>query len=129
CEHKIALSEDLLTEARHEAGIFRLQLERVDICGLARGVVSDLRGLYSNTLMLNAARAPKRIPADPQLIRQVLVNLVTNSIRHAGADAAVTVRITDGEGVVVIAVSDDGAGMDTDQRARLFTRASAEQIG
>src|SRR5690606_14959216 len=65
----------------------------------------------------------------PQLIRQVLVNLVTNSIRHAGADAAVTVRITDGEGVVVIAVSDDGAGMDTDQRARLFTRASAEQIG
>ncbi len=129
CEHMIALSEDLLIEARLEAGIFRLQLERVDIRGLARGVVSDLRGLYSNTLMLNAARAPKRIPADPQLIRQVLVNLVTNSIRHAGADAAVTVRITDGEGVVVIAVSDDGAGMDTDQRARLFTRASAEQIG
>lgn len=128
CEHMIALSEDLLTEARLEAGLFRLQLERVDIRSLARGVVSDLRGLYRNTLMLDAPRAPRRIPADPQLIRQVLVNLVTNAIRHAGSDAAVTVRITDGEDSVVIAVSDDGAGMDSYQRARLFTRDAAQQI-
>jgi signal transduction histidine kinase len=53
----IALSEDLLTEARLEAGLFRLQLERVDIRGLARGVVADLRRLYPRALMFDAPRA------------------------------------------------------------------------
>lgn len=128
CERMVALSEHLLMEARIEAGIFRLHLEGVDVRSLFRRVVSELRLLHSATLLLDCPHAPRRVPADPALLRQVLINLVTNAARYGG-DTVITVRITDGEDCVVVAVSDSGPGMSAAQRARLFTRTLPEGGG
>ena len=69
---------------------------------------------------------PRHVRADREQITQVLVNLVQNAIDAAvskrGAEGAnVLVRVAPGEaGAVVIEVHDDGPGIPTEERARIF---------
>lgn len=61
------------------------------------------------------------IDADETLLRRVLENLVDNAIRHSPEDSAVTITVTDGDGVE-IRVSDEGPGVPADVRERIFDR-------
>src|SRR6185436_16539481 len=58
----------------------------------------------------------------PPLLDVVLDNLVANSIRHAGAGAAVRVRARGLSGAVELEVSDDGAGIDPEHLPHVFER-------
>lgn len=116
------LAEDLLTEARIDAGIFSMHTQTVNIRTVVRKAVQDLRELHPNTIIIDTPGAPPRIPGDPQLIRQALVNLVTNAARHAGGDAEITVRARRADDGVLLSVSDNGSGMSPQQRQTLFAR-------
>ncbi len=58
--------------------------------------------------------------ADPDHVRQILVNLLENASDAAGASGRVRVTVTVGAERVTLAVSDDGPGVDPTVRARLF---------
>lgn len=94
----ITLTADLLADARIDAQLFRLHTTSVDVGRVARAVVRDLRHLYPNQITFSARGAAPRVLGDQELIAQALTNLVTNSARHAGADARIAVRVrrTDG---------------------------------
>lgn len=116
----IGLAQDLLVEARIEAQLFELRLEEVDLRALARGTVRDARQLYPTVIGLESHGPPIRLLADRTLLGQALWNLLNNACRHAGEDATVTVAVTLGENEAIVAVSDDGGGMSTAERAGLF---------
>lgn len=118
----VQLAEDLLADARIDAELFTLHLGSVNVRRLAFDVVSDLRRLNPGRITLSARGAPPRVYADSGLLRQALVNLVTNSLRHAGDDAHVTVSVRTMEDGVLIVVSDDGGGMTGEQKRDLFRR-------
>lgn len=120
-EAVIAMAEDLLTEARLEADLFTLQLEETDLRHLVRHTVRELRRVNHVPISLDSRGAPVTVMVDRRLMRQALWNLVTNAARHADASSPVVVRITPGEESVLVAVSDDGRGMDADERRTLFT--------
>lgn len=121
--HLNALAEDLLAQARIEAGLFEMHLRRVELRSFLRGVVRDLRSAHGDRIALDAPGAPSRVYLDPHLISQLVGNLVTNAIRHNphGLEP-VTVRGLVAEGQVVIAISDAGRGMTEGERAQLFQR-------
>lgn len=50
-------------------------------------------------------------------------NLISNAIRHAPHGTAVTLALTDRDPHVALRVSDDGAGVDAQQRSRIFVRS------
>jgi signal transduction histidine kinase len=50
----------------------------------------------------------------------VLLNLLTNSLRHTPADGSVAVRIQPTDGEVRVTVEDTGAGLDSDAEQRMF---------
>jgi signal transduction histidine kinase len=64
--------------------------------------------------------------ADPVLLRQILIGLLTNAFKHTPAPGAVTLRAHlvngDSEGRVVIEVEDTGAGIRADEQDRVFDR-------
>jgi two-component system phosphate regulon sensor histidine kinase PhoR len=62
------------------------------------------------------------VPLRPRMLRVVLENLVSNSIRYAGAGARCRVSAEARGGEVVITVADDGQGVDDEDLARLFER-------
>lgn len=121
----LALAADLLADARIDAQLFQFRSSTVDMRRLANAVVRDLRKIYPNKITLSARGAAPRIVGDPDLIRQALTNLVTNSARHAGDQARITVSVRPCDEGVLIAVSDDGTGMTPDQTRELFRRGLA----
>ncbi len=59
--------------------------------------------------------------ADPSLLRQILVNLGDNAMRHADSVVRVTVR-QEPDGGAVLRFDDDGAGIAVEDRSRVFDR-------
>jgi len=62
------------------------------------------------------------LPLRPRMLRVLLENLVSNSIRYAGPGARARVSARDRDGEVWLVVADDGAGVEEDDLSRLFER-------
>ncbi|WP_116111819.1 sensor histidine kinase [Austwickia chelonae] len=125
-EHVIGMAEDLLTEARMANRLFRLDISAFDLHLLVRETVQSLRRIHSAPLRVIGQGRPLLIHADRGLIRQALFNVINNAARHAGPGVTITVEVTDSQDEVVIAISDDGAGMSEQTRAALFEPFAAD---
>jgi two-component system OmpR family sensor kinase len=125
CHSVITLAEDLLVQARIDAGMFDLHLQRVNFRALAARVISELRLLHPIAIALDCPGAPPRAWADAGLMRQAMTNLINNAVIHARDATLVTVRIIDTDQQILVSVSDDGAGMSTSERQQLFERFSS----
>lgn len=122
CHTVIDLAQDLLVQARIDAGLFELHLQRVDFRALATDVVSGLRLLHTVDIALDCPGAPPRAWADAKLMRQAITNLITNAMAHAVDARLITLRIVGADAQVLVSVSDDGSGMSSEQRQQLFER-------
>jgi two-component system OmpR family sensor kinase len=119
----VELAEDLLTQARIDAGMFDVHLQRTDLRALARTTVRELRALHSVAISLDSPGAPPRLWVDTKLVKQAITNLVNNAVKASPEASTITVRVIDlaGEGAT-IAVSDNGSGMSDLERKHLFER-------
>lgn len=126
-EHLISLAEDILIQARIDAGIFHLHLEPVDIIPLVRRNVNNMRSLESSRaqkFQVDCPQVIERIYADPRLLTQVMYNLIRNACRHTSQGGNIYIKVSenDGDDLLIISVTDDGAGMTSEERNRLFER-------
>ncbi|MFK8026164.1 MAG: ATP-binding protein [Ilumatobacter sp.] len=60
------------------------------------------------------------VDVDPNAISRVLVNLVTNAVRHTPPETPITVSARQHAGLAVIAVADEGPGIDLSDAERLM---------
>jgi len=113
------LADQLLVLARADAGRLRDCRERVGLMSLTAHVVDRLE---RRDVQLLVSGADAAVCADPDLLEQLLVNLVANAMRHAQALVGVEIEADGDE--VVLTVSDDGPGFDADVLDRAFERFS-----
>lgn len=116
------LIANLLAMSRLEAGVLRMDFERLALPSLVREVLAEMQPRAPGHTL--AADVPAGLPevwADGRRIRQVLHNLVENALKYSsGGEIAVRVRR---EGPMVhVSVSDQGIGIAPDQLARIFER-------
>ncbi|WP_162942723.1 sensor histidine kinase [Cryobacterium soli] len=122
-----SLAEQLLMQARIEAGLFEVHPATVDIRALMRSVVEDLAQVTEVPIVLDTLGAPVRAYIDAQLIRQVVTNLIMNAVHSDPHSSRVEVRVVAGDDQVMVSVSDGGTGMTDHQRDRLFRKFSSGQ--
>lgn len=124
------LVDDLRALAQAEAGQLRLQRQPTDLAGLLQGVVSSF-GLLAESqeqnLELELPDAPLIADADPQRVRQVVANLVSNALRHGAAPGSRVLvsavhKAEPGPGEVWVSVADDGPGIPPEELPHLFDR-------
>jgi len=90
----------------------RVVAEAAELAALARGVQRRAR--------VTVAPDVRTVKTDPALVRQILVNLLSNAHDAVGPDGHVSVNATkDGESLV-IAVSDDGPGIAPEDQSKIF---------
>jgi PAS domain S-box-containing protein len=114
-EHLIALLNDLLDLSKIEAGKLELTFGSIDLNAQTQQCVALMQP-QANTgrVIIRTSLAPSLPPivADSRSVRQILLNLLSNSIRFTGPGGQVIVStgLTD-KGEVVLRVRDTGVGM------------------
>lgn len=116
------LVDDLLLLARADEDALRPQLRPVDVDDLVLAEARRLRTegphrLHVHTTGVSAAR----MDADAQTLRRVLRNLGDNAARHACSRVAFDL-VQDDDGRIVLGVDDDGPGVPSAERDRVFER-------
>jgi two-component system OmpR family sensor kinase len=96
-----------------------LQSEAVDLASLLHDCVASLVPLPGSAVMLDVALASLgSIDADPRLLSRAVCNLLGNARRYA--DTRVVLGAARVDGVVTIAVEDDGPGIPVTEREQVF---------
>ncbi len=127
-EHMISLAEDLLVQARIEAGLFKLHLELVDVKSIVRRAVEQAQFLTDERhqhFIVDYPQVIERTYIDANLILQALNNLLLNASRHTSHNGHIYVSLAENDAGLVLSVTDDGAGMSPEERQNLFKRFSS----
>ena len=105
---------DLLALERESAGPVPDQPVRLDTI-VAEAVAGRPRVRVT-------ACVPATVRGEPEALRRALENLLDNAEIHGLRGGAVTVALTLADGVATLAVTDEGSGIDPDDREHVFER-------
>ena len=116
--------EDLLFLSRAEAGVITLDLKPQQPAGFLHAFEPDARALTEHAAMHCAftAEGSGLVAFDPKWIRQVLLNLVRNSLTVCQPGACISITSEVSAALWRVAVEDEGPGVPADQRERIFDR-------
>ncbi len=123
-EHLLSLITDILDVSKVEAGEMKLDETTVNVSGL----IADCEILVRDTVAKKNIRfttevAPEvnDITADARLLRQVVLNLLTNAVKFTaeGGEIGVKACLT-AHGAVEIIITDNGCGIKQDDIARVL---------
>ena len=124
-ERAISLINDLLDLSRLDEDRLQPVIQEDDCLSIIRSAITRVTPPASAKQVALQASVPDPAPTcrtDPSRVEQILINLLTNAIRHTPAGSTVTVStsVSEGEpGRVIFQVDDEGPGI---------TEASLEQI-
>ena len=114
-EHMISLINDLLDLSKIEAGKLDLNFASVSVNDLTQQCVAIMQPQANRQrIIIRTSLSPKlpQIVADARSVRQIALNLLSNSIKYTGAGGQVIVSSALNDlGEVVLRVRDTGIGM------------------
>jgi signal transduction histidine kinase len=115
-----------------EAGSMQISPDRIDVGAEIAETVELFRPRAEDAdVDLNAhyPNSPIRAHADPEALRRVLRNLVSNAVKFTDPGGAVTIRAEKTEERVQIEVEDTGIGIDSEFIPHLFDAFEQESTG
>ncbi len=123
----IAIVEDLETISQLEASELKLNTTKFDIVGLTREVIEFLEiKSKKRDKIIGFDRnydKPILVLADKERIRQVLINLIDNSIKYGNPEHGKTkISFFDMDENTLIEITDNGNGIDAADLPRVFER-------
>jgi len=119
-----ALVSDLLALSRLESNDEAYNTQ-VDLQQVVQRVCANLQAVAQTqqvTLELQTKDGPMMLLGDDNALGQMATNLIDNAIKYTTAKGTVTVALTVTEGVAVLAVKDNGLGIDESDQERIFER-------
>jgi signal transduction histidine kinase len=122
-DHMAALVEDLLLLSRLDAGALPMDIAPLEVAGLFNGLESSAIQLAQErgvSLTFEAGQA--RVLADPVRLRQVLLVLIDNALRHTSSGGQVRVEAKPGLKTVRLVVRDNGSGIAPEHMPHVFER-------
>lgn len=131
--HLVRLLNDLLDLARSDAGQLQINPEPVQLGGLVDSACrSMLAATDAKQQALTWSIAPDlpTVPAEPDRVRQILANLLTNANEYCPSGATIRVAAQPDEGGgVEVSVIDNGPGIPTEQLGQIFERFTRGDAG
>ncbi len=130
--HLVRLLNDLLDLARSDAGRLTIKPVQTDASALIEDAVRTMRGQTEAAGQVLDEEVATDLPGllvDPDRIRQVLVNLLTNAHEYCPERASIKVAARRIGANVEISVKDDGPGIPPDQLEHIFERFTRGDAG
>lgn len=115
------LASDTFLITQMEAGHFTYQWSEIDLGPFVLDAIA--RGRTDHPVGIDVPSGLPRLTADPERLRQVITNLVSNAVKYSPGGDSVLVRARQpAGGHVQIQVVDHGLGIPADQIGRLFQK-------
>ena len=122
---------DIATAARHLLSVIRSMSEdpaqahrAIDLAALAREAVVMLESSADDRGVTIDAGVEEPLPAsgEERAVIQILVNLISNAVRHSPDQGSVTLTFARTPGTASVSVSDQGPGIASVDQQRIFER-------
>jgi two-component system sensor histidine kinase TctE len=101
------------------------KLGTIDLIALCTRVTSDFVGsarIKKIDLGLDIKTQDAKILGDDLMLREMLANLIDNAICYTPEKGVITVSLTNGEGEIMLCVTDNGIGIPLEERTQVFER-------
>lgn len=119
------LVSQLLFLARHEGRLAPEMLRPVDLVELLQPLVVEYATLAQQKQQTVTSELPKHsmlVQAEPDLLRQAIVNLLSNAHRYTPQGGTIILRLVAVSRWAVIQVTDSGIGISAEDLPRIFDR-------
>jgi two-component system phosphate regulon sensor histidine kinase PhoR len=118
--------EDMEAISKFESGQVELELTDFDLKDLCNDVIHDIQSIADQKMVSirfkEKSMSTAMVSADKNAIRQVLINLLVNSVKY-GRDGGVTkIGLYDLDSEILCDISDNGIGIEEKHIKHLFDR-------
>ena len=115
---------DFLSLDKLEQGMVRCTASEVDVVHLCIELVEELRSLTKpgQEIIYDHEGTERTVMQDRQMLAHVLSNLVSNAIKYSPENKRIELATSVVNGVLQIAVSDEGMGIPLEDQQHLFER-------
>ncbi|MBA3530403.1 MAG: response regulator [Ardenticatenales bacterium] len=131
-EHLLGLINDILDLSKIEAGRMEMVREEVELRTLLDSVRATAVGLTKDKGVEVLVDLPEALPtvwADRVRVRQVLLNLLSNSAKFTRKGTITIWARAQGDGYVAVSVSDTGIGIPLEEQEKIFEEFHQVQGG
>ena len=120
----ISIVDDLEAISRIESGMLVVEERTFDMTELVKEVIDSIELQAKEKKVQFALKddKPHYVFADKDMIRQVLVNLLVNSVKYGKLEGVTEVRMSENNDLLVTEVADNGIGIEPYHLKRLFER-------
>jgi signal transduction histidine kinase len=119
------LVNDLVDQAKLEAGTLELELTQTKPIDFARDVFESLEGQATQLKLDYQFQAPKdfspQVNIHPTRMRQVIINLLSNAFKFTPEGGSVSMKVESKQNFVLIHIQDSGVGIDPQEIEMIFT--------
>lgn len=123
-ERVLTLLNTLMDISEAETGTMKLDLVTLNVYDLIDDIVELYEHVAEEKEVALSFNCPKNIciTADCNRMRQVLANLLDNAVKYTDPKGAAVIDAYEQEGLIVIRVKDNGAGIPTTEISKVWDR-------
>ena len=116
----------LLSLARIESGKTGKELNKIELIAFTDDILKELEPQFKqkniNVKLIPPAETIADINYDASMLRQIVTNLLSNSIRYTENNGKIEIKIEKQESGITYSVKDDGIGIPADQQGKIFQK-------
>lgn len=120
--HLKDIMDDVLMLARMQARRFEFNPVKVDLDAMCRSVLAEFRSHEDTHLRLDytCGEGAYEVVLDPKLMRQILINVVSNALKYSAESKIVTITLEYTSSDLILQVRDEGIGIPEADLPHLF---------
>ena len=121
-KHLNDLLDDFLSLGKLDEGKVGAEFSEINLHELLGDTIDEMRGLTKNCQNIEYQHTgPLEIESDKKLIKNIMINLITNAIKFSEEGKTIWVESQVYEEQAVISVRDEGIGISKEDRVHLFS--------
>ncbi|TNF56148.1 DUF3365 domain-containing protein, partial [bacterium] len=120
----IRMVSDTINLERIESGIFELHPDQFDLISLIKEAIIEFQTVAAgkNITFKIVAHSEVFINADEDMIRQVVINLISNSLNYSPRGSEIIIAVTYSDTAVTVSFTDKGPGIPENVRNKIFDK-------